>query len=89
MGTSASRLDQLESLVRSLRSTNAQLERQLLTVSVEGDATKRADLIRIIQAENEKLMRENERNHLQLADEVSRTHRAEGGIVNDGSRNAD
>ena len=70
MGTSASRLDQLESLVRSLRSANAQLERQLLTVSVEADATKRADLIRIIQAENEKLMRKNERNHLQLADEV-------------------
>ena len=70
MGTSSSRLDQLESLVRSLRSANAQLERQLLTVSVEADATKRADLIRIIQAENEKQMRENERNHLQLADEV-------------------
>ena len=70
MGTSSSRLDQLESLVRSLRSANAQLERQLLTVSVEADATKRADLIRVIQTENEKIMRENERNHLQLADEV-------------------
>ena len=70
MGTSSSRLDQLESLVRSLRSANTQLERQLLTVSVEGDASKRADLIRIIQAKNEKLMRENERNHAQLTDEV-------------------
>ena len=70
MGTSASRLDQLESLVRSLRTANAQLERQLLTVSVEGDAVKRADLTRIIQVENEKIMRENERNHIQLADEV-------------------
>ena len=64
MGTSASRLDQLESLVRSLRTANAQLERQLLTVSVEGDAVKRADLTRIIQVENEKIMRENERNHI-------------------------
>jgi hypothetical protein len=73
MGTSSSRLDQLESLVRSLRSANAQLERQLLVVSVEGDATKRADLIRIIQTENEKVMRENERNHVQLADEVRET----------------
>ena len=67
--------------MRSLRSANAQLEGQLLTVSVEADATKRADLIRIIQVENEKLMRENERNHLQLADEVRPPPTRESSVV--------
>jgi hypothetical protein len=76
MSASASHLDQLESLVRSLRSANMQLERQLLTVSVEPDAAKRADLTRAIQTENEKIARENERSHLQLADEVRSAQRA-------------
>ena len=70
MGASTSRLDQLEELVRSLRAANAQLERQLSTVGKETDAVKRAELLSFIQAENGKMMRENERNQMQLADEV-------------------
>ena len=80
MGASASRLDQLEELVRSLRAANAQLERQLSTVGKETDAVKRAELLSFIQAENGKMMRENERNQMQLADEVSVQRRRQRGV---------
>ena len=79
MGSSSSRLDQLEGLVLSLRTANAQLERQLLSISGEGDALKRADLTRIIQAENGKLMQESERNQAQLAEEIRKMRVAGAG----------
>jgi hypothetical protein len=70
MGASPSRLEQLETLVRALQGANAQLERQLLAVSKEADAGRRAELLVAIQAENSKVQKENEAFQRELTQEV-------------------
>lgn len=76
MGASSSRVEQMEALVHALQGANAQLERQLLAVSRESDAGKRAELLLAIQAENNKTRKENEAHQRELTDEVSLTVRA-------------
>ena len=78
MGASSSRVEQMEALVHALQGANAQLERQLLAVSRESDAGKRAELLLAIQAENNKTRKENEAHQRELTDEVSLTVCAAG-----------